>query len=68
MHHITITNPCKPTLLDQSVKTRGFAAEAVVQKECKKEKGNICVTFKLLPLAILTCGNYSAEVQGVAEG
>ena len=67
MFDVTVVNPLGPTALANSGPRAGHALEEAVKAKKTKYGGTYRPTYKLLPLAFSTCGDYSASVHDLVK-
>ena len=67
MFDVTVVNPLGPTALANSGARAGHALEEAVKAKKTKYGGTYRPTYKFLPLAFSTCGDYSASVHDLVK-
>ena len=67
LRDVTVTNPLGPTALARAGTRSGLALEEAVRAKHTKCGGTFRPTYKLLPLAFSTCGDYSPSVQELVK-
>ena len=67
MFDVTVANPLGPSTLARSQQRTGFALEEAVKAKHIKYGGKCRPTYKLIPLAFSTCGDYSSSVHDLIK-
>ncbi|CAN0540996.1 unnamed protein product, partial [Laminaria digitata] len=67
MFDVTVTNPLGPTALARAGTRAGSAIEEAVKAKDTKYGGKYRPTYKMIPLAFSTCGDYSSSVQALVK-
>lgn len=67
MFDVTVVNPLGPTALAHSGQRAGYALEEAIKAKKTKYGGTFRPTYKLLPLAFSTCGDYSATMHDLVK-
>ena len=67
MFDVTVVNPLGPTALANSGARAGHALEEAVKTKKTTYGGTYRPTYKFLPLAFSTCGDYSASVHDLVK-